>query len=282
MYSCNPRIWYKNPVETGAPTLARIKRTDGKNLEQDVANPSEFTKNEATLHEVQAANLLVPQTTITVEAYRRELRRKKQIRYRKKQKDRMLHRGSENRKLELEIARLKARRLACLAPALPRSVWSSVAQFFQEFRRSFQGSEESTDNKTKMIVDAPNVIFNGERGIEAMGQRLKRIYLWFDRPEFDIRHFVEGSNNSLVATSILSSTITEKTLSHVFPHLCTDKRDVSLGRRLLGQRIAVYLVTRFEWDTTRGRISSVVTKTDLMKPMLTQPSRQLGSCVPRV
>ncbi|ETP44556.1 hypothetical protein F442_08869 [Phytophthora nicotianae P10297] len=118
-------------------------------------------------------------------------------------------------------------------------------------------------------LKSASVVFNSDYGFKAMIQSLNRISHSFGRPAFELKRCEEFSSNSLEATSTISLTITGKTLSDVFPHLFPNESVyLSLRTKLLQQRIIVYSSTRFELDTNHTRVTTMVTKSDFMSPML--------------
>ncbi|RLN61562.1 hypothetical protein BBP00_00005313, partial [Phytophthora kernoviae] len=90
-----------------------------------------------------------------------------------------------------------------------------------------------------------------------------------------------GSEDSVVATMSLSFTITENTLSYVYPHLFVGAGEGSeeegewspLAAKLVNQRLVMPGAVRFEWDTVCGRVVRLETRVDMLTSML----RLLGS-----
>ncbi|OWY92010.1 hypothetical protein PHMEG_00039155 [Phytophthora megakarya] len=76
-----------------------------------------------------------------------------------------------------------------------------------------------------------------------------------------------GINNSVVAHTTTTLTFTERTLHNVFTRLFNTRSEWLLTK-LLDQRIVVHGSTRFCWNGSCGRITSISTHADLLTPML--------------
>ncbi|ETO75366.1 hypothetical protein F444_09008 [Phytophthora nicotianae P1976] len=209
--------------------------------------------------EFQDDGLLVVKKTITAEAFRRELRRKKQLQYRKKKHAYVVNLDKGNQALRREVAALKQRHSSLLIPA--PSLWSTATLYFNFLRDSLYSPAEATTQPVSTFLNdhmniddalkSASVVFNSDYGFKAMIQSLNRISHSFGRPAFELKRCEEISSNSLEATSTISLTITGKTLSDVFPHLFPMRAS-----------------TRFELDTNHTRVTTMVTKSDFMSPML--------------
>ncbi|GMF16180.1 unnamed protein product [Phytophthora lilii] len=134
----------------------------------------------------------------------------------------------------------------------------------------------STLNQTSTHLDflranmTADVVFNTTQGSEAMLRSWKCISLWFQAVELELEGMDRGAAGSLVAVTRTSVTFTERTLRNVFPHLRSSSSEActKLGNKLLGQRIVMRGLTRFEWDRTGRRFTSVTAHSDLLTPML--------------
>ncbi|KAI9982173.1 hypothetical protein PInf_008064 [Phytophthora infestans] len=228
----------------------------------------------------------------TVEKLQRELRRKKQARYRKKQTDHMINLEKENDQLQQEIERLKRRRFSTAAALPPReNLWSAALEYFRLFRHGLQEPKRmavlSGEDKVQSCVQAaffqstiaPDVIFNAHQGIDKMVQYWNFLSCSFKDMVVELKCLTQENEDSLIATSLTSVTISEQTLAAVFPHLLDeesrelDKTKASLCQALLDQRITKDGSIRFEWDAMNGRVTRVTTESDMLSPML----RLLGS-----
>ncbi|KAG6962860.1 hypothetical protein JG687_00006894 [Phytophthora cactorum] len=99
---------------------------------------------------------------------------------------------------------------------------------------------------------------------------------WFGDVEVTVENLSKSARNSMIVTTRTSVTITERTLSNVFPHLPNPNigdSKATLASKLLGQRIIMRGSTCFEWDAATKRVTSVVVQSDMLTPIL----RLLGS-----
>jgi hypothetical protein len=150
------------------------------------------------------------------------------------------------------------RRRSAAQPGL----WDVVLEYFRVFRHGLQGRRQGGQVAFLRASMSLDVAFNTGRGTEAMLRSWKCFSLWFKDIKLELRELEEGPRDSLVATTVTSVTITERTLRNVFPHV----RD-GLAEKLLGQRLVMHGATRFEWDPVRCRVCSVVARSDLRTAM---------------
>ncbi|KAE9175534.1 hypothetical protein PF005_g25359 [Phytophthora fragariae] len=206
-----------------------------------------------------------------------EYRREKQVQY-KKECEQMESLEKETRQLRDEITRFEHKRLA-ISEALPaqQNGWDVALEYFKYFQFGLQSRGRSsaikpTNAQLELLRTAmvPDVVFNSGQGVEAMMRSWKCLSQWFQDVELELEGLDRGAAGSLVAVTRTGVTITERTLRNVFPRLCSDRR---LADRLLGQRIVMRGLTRFEWDGACGRFTSVMAHSDMLTPML----RLLGS-----
>ncbi|OWZ21938.1 hypothetical protein PHMEG_0003427 [Phytophthora megakarya] len=119
-----------------------------------------------------------------------------------------------------------------------------------------------------------DVVFNADQGIDSMMKHWQMVSILFKNVEMELKGMTKGTDNSLVAASVTSFTITEQTLSKVFPHLNSKEGEAkaadgsSLKDKLRGQRIEMTGSTRFYWDTQSGCVTNVRTSSDFLEPML--------------
>lgn len=221
----------------------------------------------------------------------RDLRRMRQIRYRKKKENYMHSLEDETRQLRGEIEQLEQRRRSVSA-AVPagESAWSVAAEYFRLFQYGVRGPASASTSALSSPVEpqpsvqldflrssmTPDVVFNTERGVEAMLRTWSCISRWFAGVEMDLERLDKDASGSLVATMITTVTITEHTLRVVFPHLSPSdggSRRVGsamsfLAGRLVGQTIAMRGFTRFEWDGAYCRMTSMLSQSDMLTPIL--------------
>ncbi|EGZ16335.1 hypothetical protein PHYSODRAFT_506493 [Phytophthora sojae] len=215
----------------------------------------------------------------------RELRRERQIRYRKKKENYMHSLEDETRQLRDEIEQLEQRRrsVSAAVPAI-ESAWRVAAEYFRLFRYGVSEASVSVSSSSSEAQPSAqlnflrasmtaDVAFNGERGAEVMLRTWSCVSRWFAGVEMDLERLEKDATGSLVATTTFTVTITEQTLSIVFPHLSTGVGQVGsaasfLSERLEGQTITMRGSTRFEWDGAYCCVTSVMSQSDMLTPML--------------
>ncbi|ETO68021.1 hypothetical protein F442_14958 [Phytophthora nicotianae P10297] len=201
----------------------------------------------------------------------RELRRLRQIRYRKKKDDYANTLEQETRQLQDEINKLEKRRRS-VSSAIPtkENVWSVSTEYFRLFRYGVKTSATTQPSAQQDLLRnamAPDVAFNAGRGIEAMMRSWKCLCMWFEDVELELEGLTK-TGNSVVAETTTRVTITERTLRNVFPHLTSSDKDHPLADKLLNQRLVMRGSMRFEWDPAYCRVASVMSKSDLLRSML--------------
>ncbi|GMF42328.1 unnamed protein product [Phytophthora fragariaefolia] len=225
--------------------------------------------------------------------HQREIRRLRQIRYRKKKDDYANNLEEETRQLQQQIEKLEQRRRSDAEAVLSeKTLWNVAVEYFRLFRyglrdpilvnKAGKGQEMQPCAQLDFLraTMAPDVLFNAGRGVESIMRNWKYFSLWFHDVEIELDGLKKGGEDSLVANITTSFTITQRSLTTVFPHLCTEEarncrgRDgLSLADKLLRKRITMRGLTRFDWDTGYGRVTSVISESDMLTPML----RILGS-----
>ncbi|GMF42327.1 unnamed protein product [Phytophthora fragariaefolia] len=203
----------------------------------------------------------------------RELRRLRQIRYRKKKEEYTNTLDEENKNLRGKISELERRRRS-MSSAIPpkQNVWNVAADYFRLFRYGFQSASPSVaKTQTSAQLDflkramTYDVVFNAGRGPEAVARSWKCLSIWFQDVELELEGMVKDVRGSLTATTSTSVTISEGTIRNVFPHLSGES---VLVKKLLNQRVVVRGSIRFEWDDAVGRVCGVVALSNLLTPIL--------------
>ncbi|KAL3657581.1 hypothetical protein V7S43_017548 [Phytophthora oleae] len=202
--------------------------------------------------------------------HERETRRLRQIRYRKKKDNYAVQLERDTRELQKEIQKLEQRRRA-VSTALPsdKTLWSVAVEYFRLFRHGLSISPLQPFEQLNFLREsmAPTVLFNAGRGVDSIMRNWKYFALWFQDAQVDLNALEKGGVDSLVASITTSFTITERSLTTVFPYLCTPEFR-PLADKLLGQRIVMQGLTRFDWDDAFGRVTSVISESDMLTPML--------------
>ncbi|ETP42852.1 hypothetical protein F442_10262 [Phytophthora nicotianae P10297] len=197
-----------------------------------------------------------------IAAYHRERRRKNQARYRAKQHQLITDQEAYNSELQQEIVELRWKRETLMLDITRRdSVWAVAVKYFSVFRLGLDtaGGACTTTLDFLRATMAPDLdagtVF---RDIQIRLGRLDQI-----------------SENSLVAYCTTSITITRSTLSSLFPRLvdqCFNHNNTSkcyrIADRPVGQRLVLYGSVRFTWDTTNNCVTSLITKADMLSPLL--------------
>jgi hypothetical protein len=205
----------------------------------------------------------------------RELRRVRQIRYRKKKDEYANDLEAETQQLRGEVDKLE-QRLRSVSSATPakESVWGVATEYFRLFRFGLPASSGTAQLSFVRNTMSSELVFNAGRGPEAMTRNWRWLSLWFQDVELGLEGLDKRAAGSLIAGTTTSVTITERTLRNVFPHLSNDEfGDTAFAKKLLNQRIVMCGSTCFEWDAALGRVTSVSSQSDMLTPML----RLLGS-----
>ncbi|KAG2878351.1 hypothetical protein PC129_g20260 [Phytophthora cactorum] len=199
----------------------------------------------------------------------RELRRQRQIRYRKKKDDYANTLEEETHQLQGEINKLEKRRRSALA-AIPakENVWSVATEYFRLFRYGLKTMEPSAQQDLLRKSMAPDVAYNAGRGPEAIMRSWKCLSMWFEDVELELEDLTKTGRGSIVAETTTQVTITERTLRNVFPHLSSSDEGRALADKLLNQRLVMRGSVRFEWDPVYCRMASVMSQSDLLRPVL--------------
>ncbi|KAG7377000.1 hypothetical protein PHYPSEUDO_012337 [Phytophthora pseudosyringae] len=193
------------------------------------------------------------------------------------QDDRISHLKKQTQKLREEIETFE-RQHRCIATALPaqRNGWDFALEYFKVFRCGLQSRGRSSLIKHTAAqlgflrrTMSSDVVLNTGQGPDALLRSWKCISLWFQDVEVEQEGLDRGAAGSLVAVTRTSVTISDRTLRNVFPHLRgKNGTNSELAQQLLGQRIIMRGLTRFEWDSAVGCFTSVMTHSDLLTPLL--------------
>ncbi|KAK1935464.1 hypothetical protein P3T76_010689 [Phytophthora citrophthora] len=196
-----------------------------------------------------------------------------------KEDEQMILLEKETRQLREEVNKFEQRRHA-ISKAVSRhqNGWDVALEYFQLFRFGLQAPRRGRPSKNQSAnaqldflqsTMTPNVVFNSGQGPQAMLRSWKCMSLWFQDVEQKLETMDRGAAGSLAVMTRTGITITERTLRNVFPHLITQNGSRSeLAEKLLGQRIVMRGLTRFEWNSEVSRFTSVVAYSDLLTPLL--------------
>ncbi|KAK1935466.1 hypothetical protein P3T76_010691 [Phytophthora citrophthora] len=203
---------------------------------------------------------------------RRTLRRERQIRYRKKKNEYLLGLEDRNKLLREEIKKFEERRrILCTVVPVKHTIWSVAVEYFRLFR--YGGDVNAHERQSNVQWDflrvtmAPDVIFNSEQGVGVILRHWQQLSTWFSAIEVDLENLERRGEDSVTAVTRTDITISELTLSDVFPHLrgCYQTR---LASQLVGRRFTLEGFAYFEWDHDRQCVSSVIAQSDMITPIL--------------
>ncbi|KAL3657584.1 hypothetical protein V7S43_017551 [Phytophthora oleae] len=198
----------------------------------------------------------------------RELRRVRQIRYRKKKENYASNLDEENRQLQKEIEKLEQKRRSALGMVPSKeSGWSVTVEYFRLFQYGVRGSFADQMDFLRASM-APTVVFDSERGVEAMMKSWQRVSRWFPDIEIELDGVGKYPLGIFVATTTTTFTMSEETIRTVFPELWSCGSP--LVKKLLGKKIVMRGSTRFEWDSVYCRVIYIRTQVDLLTSMLQQ------------
>ncbi|RLN93637.1 hypothetical protein BBJ28_00018088 [Nothophytophthora sp. Chile5] len=223
---------------------------------------------------------------------RRDQCRANQARYRKK-------RNSFADELEVTVERLRGeipllemqrRRLQIGGQ---HSVWNVVSEYFRLFRHGtqvprptqqqhvgprewLQDSEAQHQLVFLRSTMASNVALGELCGVVVLMEQWRRYSMYFADLHFQLERMEKTSEDLTTASASLIVTVTESTLQHVFPSLVERERvgsgegaeGVSLGAKLLGQRLIIPCTVRFEWDDVSSRVVRLETTMNFLPSIL--------------
>ncbi|CAH0479097.1 unnamed protein product [Peronospora belbahrii] len=215
----------------------------------------------------------------------REQCRTNQARYRQKQREYVVKLESTVAQLREEIPTLEVqhRRLRYDPRQRVRDV---VAEYFQLFHHGVgsdafeQGSVHTSDvlraskaQQQLMFLRstmAPNVDFGNVCGVEMLMKHWRRMSEYHENLRFQLSHMEKVSDIIVIATAILSVTITKTTLKYVFPHLMMSDNveDLSLAVKLLGHKLDYPCSVLFLWNEETSLVMRVETNIDITLPFL--------------
>ncbi|GMF39327.1 unnamed protein product [Phytophthora lilii] len=170
--------------------------------------------------------------------------------------------------LRMEIVALKADR--CRAAAAYPSITKAVAAYFQQLLQWTRNHSQLEFIRTTM---APDVVFNSDYGLQAIVTSWYCLH-WFDNVQVELQQSQRTKETSIIVKTKTSLTISKRTLTNIFPHLCSNSNKNggedynNLVGKLLSQRIVLYGSTQFEWGSASSRVKSVLFQSDMLTPML--------------
>ena len=118
---------------------------------------------------------------------------------------------------------------------------------------------------------APDVLYNDGSGVEAIMSSWRHFSLCFRDAEVDLTGLEKSGFDTLIASTTTAFCIDLQTMTRVFAHLCGEdagRVELQLADKLLGRRVVMHGLTRFEWDVGYGRVTRITSESDLLTPML--------------
>ncbi|CAH0482305.1 unnamed protein product [Peronospora belbahrii] len=220
---------------------------------------------------------------------RREQCRANQARYRDKQRNAQmtLEKSVEQLHQELDVLKCKYRDLSSHGRS-NQSPWSIAAEFFQLVETSFRSPwimssthEMEKYTETRQLVTilerafAKDVALGELRRADALMEQLRLYSHYFGEPDLQLQRIESMAPHVTAAHGILSVTVTEITLQHVFSHVkkpaSGDQTEVSprqLYQRLLGQRLECSCLVIFLFNKASDHVVRLVATIDLIPALL--------------
>ncbi|KAE8984048.1 hypothetical protein PR001_g23284 [Phytophthora rubi] len=156
----------------------------------------------------------------------------------------------------------------CMAPVkAPDMVSSSSANHSQAVSRLKQAHAQLDFLRATM---SPDVTDGSACGPDAILKHWKLLSLYHGDVHVQLKRLrQDGGSGSVVATTRVGLTITEKSLRYIYPHLSADSSDSTLlAKKLLNQRLVMRGSVRFDWDDNSGQVVRMETKIDMMSAMI--------------
>ncbi|RLN93639.1 hypothetical protein BBJ28_00018087 [Nothophytophthora sp. Chile5] len=222
---------------------------------------------------------------------RREQCRANQARYRMKQTGYEKELEAEVFRLRAEIPLLEMQRTR-LRSGGQQSVWTVVVEYFHQFRNGIQMPLQNPKNHSGLVewlqgseaqhqlvflrsTMASNVALGELCGVDVLMEQWRRYSMYFADLHFQLERMEKTSEDLMTASASLIVTVTESTLQHVFPSLVERERvgsgegaeGVSLGAKLLGQRLIIPCTVRFDWDDVSSRVVRLETTMNFLSPL---------------
>eukprot|EP00644_Phytophthora_capsici_P011740 jgi/Phyca11/553001/estExt2_Genewise1Plus.C_PHYCAscaffold_500290 len=281
-----PHFQSSSSASSRLPSLPRPQPLTGrKRVSPDgLSLPATCSKTQKT-REASSTDDLDAKFLADVEL-RRQRNRMHQARYKLKQRKLVADLEKSVKSLKEEVQELEMHhRLASYGLPTNTTVWAVAAEFFRLFRHGVKGPVLKQESSTflpkhnqaqwdfmqsTMAADVTDGIVSGVQQLMENLAQQSRCY-----EEIDVLplRMDEGRGDSLIVTTRCELKITERTLSYGFPNLVRDGRRSPLADLMFGQKIFIQGTTHFMWGQSSGRVTRLVSKADLVTPLL----RLLGS-----
>ncbi|KAG7378358.1 hypothetical protein PHYPSEUDO_010217 [Phytophthora pseudosyringae] len=269
--------------EGGAEANRSISATDISRGKTTKLNHEATRRNQDTgVLTAHTRHEVVMELILQKQQYQRNLRRARQRRYRQRKDDHLLQLEEDINQIRHEITVLQQRYQAHSAGVLPENnVWKVSLDYFRVFCCGLQKSTGLVDGVCGPCVQqdfvltamSANVMHNTGQGTETLLDNWRHLSRMFGDFRLDLGGLTASVEGSVVATTTTKITITERTIQNVFPHVWDSARDptspaASVAGKLIGRRIVLQGSVHFEWDEAYGRVTSVLSRSDFLTPML--------------
>ncbi|KAF4139190.1 hypothetical protein GN958_ATG11550 [Phytophthora infestans] len=222
------------------------------------------------------------QQAIVAEALKKKIRHRQrcrinQARYRQRQMHQENQVEGRIAKLRSEIKELETKFNNIIRPTPTPTSWALASEYFRQLN-CYLTSPRTMHQIARLFlreIMASDVIDCLLFGVNAQLENWRLFALYFTDARVDLKGLKTPTPDTLIAGTVTSLTITEKTLSPVFPHLNSDGVGgceggvwSPLAVRLLNQKIVMHGSVLFRWDNTTGKVSGMHSQADMISPML--------------
>ncbi|KAI9982744.1 hypothetical protein PInf_008739 [Phytophthora infestans] len=222
------------------------------------------------------------QQAIVAEALKKKIRHRQrcrinQARYRQRQMHQENQVEGRIAKLRSEIKELESKFNNLIQPPPTPTSWALASEYFRQLN-CYLTSPRTIHKIARQFLRetmASDIMDGLLFGVSAQLENWRLLALYFTDVHVDLKGLKTPTPDTLIAATVTSLTITEKTLSLVFPHLNSDGVGGSEGGvwtplavRLLNQKIVMHGSVLFRWDSTTGKVSSIHSQADMISPML--------------
>ncbi|KAE8968258.1 hypothetical protein PR001_g27850 [Phytophthora rubi] len=272
---------------TALPSVpAQITRNDlSPPRSRSVRLTSDLKTANKIIASIKAANHpigLELQNAIVAEALRKKIRHRErcrvnQARYRKRQLKAEADVQNGIARLRNEIEHLQSRCNDLSGVPTSRTAWGVTGDYIRHFNYFSAHPGPRYDGASKFLreIMAPDVVDGSSSGGDTQIETWRRFALYFGDVHVELRGMKIPSDDTLVASTMTTVTITRNTLRYAFPHLNSDGDAGTQGgdwspiaSRILGQRLVVHGSVLFGWDNTSNKVVRFQTQSNLLTPML--------------
>ncbi|KAG2773974.1 hypothetical protein PC129_g14486 [Phytophthora cactorum] len=202
---------------------------------------------------------------------RRKRTRQTQARYRQKLQDKPKQLEVAIKQLKEQVQHLECERsqiLGCISTT--SSVWMAAVEYFRIFRRGChapQGTNIVDMDILKALI-ASDVAFSGGIGLDALVHHWGVFTQYFSDVGIRLKNLQQITNESVLATTTTTITMTEASITTAFPHLTSGMAGKSVAAKLKDERLVLHGSVRFHWDNTINRVISIQAHADMVTPLV--------------